>query len=701
MKKFFRFLLKTVFVLVVLLVGLIIILPMVIDPNDYKSEISEAVTSATGRDIRLDGKISWSLFPSVALKFEDVSLSNASGFKGDMFEADQLAASVRLLPLLKKNIQVGQVTLIKPVINLQTNKFGVNNWDDLLEGQASTNTTEANSNIDLQVRGIAINSGTLSYVDEQGPSHIQLKDLNFDIDEVATDKASEISIIGQLLMPDTGLDAQLDAKLSISGLVADTGIKMSFHRLRLDGQWSADASVPLIVNADAGEVDLVADTLRFNPLSIQLGDEHIMAQVSGNQISKVMNLHGEVSIKDFHMARLLKAMQAPLVNDADNIINGTAKWSMVNNQLEVSELQLKLDDYVMGGDLKITDLSAIKGQFNLNMDSFNLDQYLPQNEGEVSTTGSQSHLNLGQLHGQINIGQLIAAGLELSDISLKVNTNGQRLDIEPLNANFYQGLIRSQLHLNAANQDKKVTLSHSMKDIEAGSMLQALMDSEYITGKAAMEASLSIDEPFSERPFKTANGMIDLSVRDGDIKGIDVFDIIQKSLSLTGQSEVQLQDENLKTEFGSLLFKAKINQGVLHSEELFLNSPYFKVRGNIKIDLDQQSIDGQIRPVLTNIPEAVLGPEFKKLLNVKIPVKLTGSLLSPSITIDLKSLIIDTQKDRLLDKLLGEDEKEDPNKPLTEKEKKKREKDRLKQALLKGLLGGDKDDKNRDEEGGK
>ena len=86
-------------------------------------------------------------------------------------------------------------------------------------------------------------------------------------------------------------------------------------------------------------------------------------------------------------------------------------------------------------------------------------------------------------------------------------------------------------------------------------------------------------------------------------------------------------------------------------------------------DLVNMTIDGTIEPMLLDIPEQVLSDKYKKLLNLPIPVTLSGSVLEPNISIDAKKLLLATQKERiekekeklkgkLLDSLFGKEKKE-------------------------------------------
>ncbi|MFW5911091.1 MAG: AsmA family protein, partial [Thiohalospira sp.] len=57
MRKLLRYLLVGVAALVALLIAAAVILPLVIDPDDYRDEIEAAVNEATGRELAIEGSI--------------------------------------------------------------------------------------------------------------------------------------------------------------------------------------------------------------------------------------------------------------------------------------------------------------------------------------------------------------------------------------------------------------------------------------------------------------------------------------------------------------------------------------------------------------------------------------------------------------------------------------------------------------------
>jgi AsmA protein len=119
--------------LLALLLITAVTLTFVFDPNQYKGEVIRIVKDHTGRDLKIEKKISWSLFPRLGLEAGGLELANAPGFGPEPF-ARIGAAGVRveLWPLLRGRVAVDTVYLYDLTLNLAKNPAGKTNWDDLL-----------------------------------------------------------------------------------------------------------------------------------------------------------------------------------------------------------------------------------------------------------------------------------------------------------------------------------------------------------------------------------------------------------------------------------------------------------------------------------------------------------------------------------------------------------------------------------------
>ena len=181
MNKLLKWILALVGVVVILLIIATVVLPMVVDPNDYKDEISSAVAEKTGRELTIGGEIKWSVFPSIGLELSDVRLGNPEGFgEQPMLDIGEAGISVKFMPLLKRQVEVGEVSLNDVSINLSRMADGRNNWDDLGGSGAgeSTTTTDTGRGMDsFVISGIEISNAKVTLEDVDQTTELKAFDL--------------------------------------------------------------------------------------------------------------------------------------------------------------------------------------------------------------------------------------------------------------------------------------------------------------------------------------------------------------------------------------------------------------------------------------------------------------------------------------------------------------------------------------------
>ncbi|MDH5500851.1 MAG: AsmA family protein, partial [Gammaproteobacteria bacterium] len=249
-------LVKILLVVVAAFVGIGIIasaaLYLFFDPNDFRDDIASAVKKYTGRDLVIEGDLSLSVFPWIAVEVGRTELGNAEGFGDQPFLSFEKARlSVRLLPLLlRQDIAVGTASLENLTVNLAVAKNGRNNWDDL----ASSETTAAGEPSEdaegepatLDVANISVSGARLSYVDAQAGSTLEISELSFDTGRIAPGSPFDFeAAFGFLSKP-----GDMGGKLRIKG---KTTLEEGFGGVTLDG-----------LNVSGQLSGLVENTTEFN-----------------------------------------------------------------------------------------------------------------------------------------------------------------------------------------------------------------------------------------------------------------------------------------------------------------------------------------------------------------------------------------------------------------------------------------------------
>ena len=142
---------RKVFISLAGLLGVLVIgvfaLPFVLPLDMFKDNIAATVQDTTGRSFAVNGKLKLSLIPDVTFEMADVRLGNGQGFsEADFAELSSLKVQVATLPLLSGKVQVEELVLDRPTINLEMDAAGHGNW--LLAPQNETSSAASESAVE-------------------------------------------------------------------------------------------------------------------------------------------------------------------------------------------------------------------------------------------------------------------------------------------------------------------------------------------------------------------------------------------------------------------------------------------------------------------------------------------------------------------------------------------------------------------------
>lgn len=127
--------LKIVGIVIAVLIVIIIVLPFVVNVNDYRPRIESELTTALGRNVTV-GNLSLSLW-SGSLAADNIAIADDPSFSTSPFiKAQTLNVGVEILPLvLSKTLHITELTLSQPQVNLLRNRSGKWNFSSI--GSAS------------------------------------------------------------------------------------------------------------------------------------------------------------------------------------------------------------------------------------------------------------------------------------------------------------------------------------------------------------------------------------------------------------------------------------------------------------------------------------------------------------------------------------------------------------------------------------
>src|ERR1039457_2695477 len=127
----------------VLLFVVMLLLPHLIDVNQYHGEIQAQLQSRLNRPVKL-GAMSLAVFP-LRVQVQDVTIGEDPRYKSKLPFADigEMDISVKLFPLLSKTIAIESLTLKRPKIELIKDQAGVWNFTSLGQAPAAPVTNAA------------------------------------------------------------------------------------------------------------------------------------------------------------------------------------------------------------------------------------------------------------------------------------------------------------------------------------------------------------------------------------------------------------------------------------------------------------------------------------------------------------------------------------------------------------------------------
>ena len=122
-----------------------------------------------------------------------------------------------------------------------------------------------------------------------------------------------------------------------------------------------------------------------------------------------------------------------------------------------------------------------------------------------------------------------------------------------------------------------------------------------------------------------------------------------------------------RTPFSAVTATGVVKDGVMRNDDLFAELPFMQLTGSGSVDMAAATVDyGLVARVLER-PESMTGmseDELDDFTEAVIPLKITGSLMAPSVKPDvdrlLRQRIEEDLKGKLLDRLRGRDIKEPP-----------------------------------------
>lgn len=665
--------------LVVLAGGVLAYVAATFDPNDYKPQIIELVHKHTQRTLKLEGDIKLAFWPGIGAELGKLSLSERNSEQ--LFMAvDGARFSLKLLPLLSKQLVVDEVTVNGARIKLSRDRKGRLNFDDLAGGVAAGGgdkpqppqkpaAGEPGRQFAFDIDSVVIADSMLEYRDEAAGTRYAVSKLNLQIGRIASGVPADIrlTLVAQADRPK--LDVAVDLKTRLAFDAAQKSAAL--EQLVVDIRGRAATLENLEFKLELPAVTGALEAFKAVAATIDAGFRQDGRAVKLRLASPV---NGNLKAQQFNLPQLKASFSATGAGLPGQGISGelvgtaSADLAKQNARLDVSGT---LADSKLKARLGIAGFGPSAFSFDVDLDQLDVDRLMPAAAPAAKGGGTPpaaaasaapaavpaqsfdlSALKTLRADGNVRIDALTAGNLKLQNLRAGLKAAGGRLVVSPLNAGLYQGTLEGSATVDAASKVPAFALKQTLAGVSLAPLLKDLANNETLEGRGTVIADLNTRGSTADALKRALGGTAALQVADGALKGIDIAGAIRSAKARLGAlkgEQTQQADTRQKTDFSELTASFRISDGVARNNDLSMKSPLLRVGGEGEINIGADTVNYLVKASIVGTSKGQGGRETEDLRGLTIPVRVSGPLKAPSYRLDFGAMVTDTVKQKAED----------------------------------------------------
>jgi AsmA protein len=557
----------------VTLVALSFLIPAASVRDAVKSEIR----AVTGLDPILGNDVSLSLFPSGSVRFRNVILGDDRTGEPAV-SADELTARLRYFPLLAGRIEIADVTLVHPTINVTFAPDGQSNWSVLIASLA--HALQPDPGRTASFSEIGIQDGTVVVHDAGQGVTEKLEDLDFQVAWPSISRSFGAN--GHFVWHGEPVEASLtlsDFLAALTGQRSGFKVRLSGAPLQLafDGQASDQPTLKIegTLNVEAASL---RDALRWTGKSKVpfggFGRFALRAQSDiGGGVVSLSNVNVELDGNSAEGALTLSS-------DGHRLVQGTLAADALDLTPYVSGVRLLARNERNWNGLPI----ALDG-----IADFNLDLRLSAASIKISAT-------------------------QLGRTAVAATMRDGKLDLTVGEAQAFGGVAKGTLGLAAADNGVAVTSHMQFVDVDLENCLSQVFGMHRLEGRGDLAVNLDGSGESVLAVTQALNGTASLKAESGAVTGINVEQLLRRleRRPLSGSGDFR----SGRTPFDQLVINLKVEQGMISVDDMHIDGPAVRlaVAGQASVptrDLDLKGVATLVSTASTNefdLPFVVQGP---------------------------------------------------------------------------------------------
>ncbi|WDG42893.1 AsmA family protein [Pseudomonas synxantha] len=689
MKAFGKILGLVLLGLLLIIVALGFALTHLFDPNDYKEEIRQIARDKAHIELTLNGDIGWSLFPWLGLELHEASVATLTAPTQPFADLQMLGLSVRVLPLLRREVQMSDVRVEGLNLRLNRDKQGHGNWEDIgknvpdatadapaaapapVEPVAETKPEKPPQPIRLDIDSLTINNARVEYNDEQTGKQFSAESIQLSagaIHEGASIPLKLTAFLGSN-QPLMRVKTELNGNLRIQRALK----RYQFEDMRFSGEATGEPLQGKTVSfSTQGQllVDLAANVAEWTNLKLSANQLRALGELKANDLDKTPQISGALSVAQFDLAKFLDSIGHPLPAMAPGSLSKVELVSRLKGtptSVALENLNLKLDESTFTGRVAVDDFAKQSLRVQLKADTFNADNYLPakseaakgataarQAEVQSSEAGAMAaggstplpnaptkgawstdkllpltRLRSLDINADLAFGQLTLSQLPIQNAALKASGIDGQLKLDSLSGGLYNGTFQANGTLDVRQDLPLLALQTQIKQVPVEKILQAQGKNPPVKGQVTLDSNLTGRGNSQKALIDSLNGTASFVINNGVLLNANIEQQVCTGIALLNRKTLSSTPPGKDTPFQELRGNLTFRNGVASNPDLKVRIPGLTVNGNGDVDLRVLGMDYRLGIIVEGDQREVPDPACQVGTNfqgIEVPLRCRGPL---------------------------------------------------------------------------
>ncbi|KXG82985.1 AsmA family protein [Pseudomonas mosselii] len=658
--------------LLLIIVALGFALTHLFDPNDYKDEIRKLARDKAHVELTLNGDIGWSLFPWLGLELHEASIATLNNPKVPFADLQMLGLSVRVLPLLRREVQMSDVRVEGLNLTLTRDANGHGNWEDIgkplpqptVAGASASTPTEtpaatpANSeaserSVKLDIDSLTVNNARVLYTDEKAGQTYGAESIQLSTGPVH--EGANIALKASAFL--SASQPNIKARTELTGeLRFDRKLKRyNLEDMRLSGETSGEPlSGKTLTFVAQGQVlvDLAANVASWSGLKVSANQLRALGELNVRDLDKAPQVSGGLSIAQFDLRSFLDGIGHPLPATADPAafkkLELVTRLQGTQNSLALEDLAVKLDDSTFTGRVAVDDFAKQALRVRLKADTFNADRYLPakSEEAKGATAARQAEVKQQEatavagagttplpdaptqvawsndkllpvdrlraldLQADLSFGALTLHKLPISDAQLTASGQAGLVTLQTLRGGLYNGTFEAKgtVDVRPAVPQIGVNAKISRVPVEHFIKRESPDQAPPVRGLLTLNSDLTATGNSQKALVDTLNGNANFTINDGVLVNANLEQQLCQAIATLNRKQLSGEQRGKDTPFQELRGSLVVRNGVASNPDLKARIPGLTVNGHGDLDLRVLGMDYNVGVIVEGDQRAMPDP---------------------------------------------------------------------------------------------